>query len=87
MYGYSDSGSPDSTRDCDKTSCSYPYRNQDGANFVKLLQDVRAKLSTMRTADGAAYLVTMAGPGGMDAISKMDLGTVCAQLDFVNIMT
>ena len=86
VYGTSDYGSPDDVRDCSKDTCKYP-RNDDGANFMKFLKDLKSKLAGKVNRLGEPYLVTMAGPSIEEKLSKMPLGEVCATLDWINIMT
>ncbi|GFR47249.1 hypothetical protein Agub_g8935 [Astrephomene gubernaculifera] len=86
-YGMSDYGSPDDVRDCSATTCTYGSRLQDGANYVAFLQDLRSRLNGRRSWRGQPFLMTMAGPSGTDKLNKMTLSSICAQLDWVNIMT
>ena len=55
--------------------------------FIAVLQELRSKLSGLKSYRGQPYLMSMAGPSAYEKLDKMDLQAVCSALDHVNIMT
>ncbi|KAI9348225.1 glycoside hydrolase superfamily [Obelidium mucronatum] len=62
--------------DCDKATCAYPGRKNDMAKFNALVSKVRAAL-------GSSSLISMAAPAGYDKMNKLDIKTICQNLDFI----
>jgi GH18 family chitinase len=62
-------------------------RAEDGANFTKLLAELRRQLDQAATADGKAYYLTIAAPAGLDKIAKLDIPGIAASVDWINVMT
>ncbi|KAJ3029662.1 UNVERIFIED_CONTAM: hypothetical protein HDU68_011469 [Siphonaria sp. JEL0065] len=81
-------GSADGMTDCSKATCGYAGRTNDMAKFNALVTKTRAGLKAIgKTKTGEDYLVSMAAPAGYDKMNKLDIKTICQQLDFINIMT
>ncbi|KAI8618577.1 glycosyl hydrolases family 18-domain-containing protein [Chytriomyces sp. MP71] len=72
-------GTAEDMTDCSKATCAYPQRQNDMAKFNALVSKVRAAL-------GSNYLISMAAPAGADKMNKLDIKTICQNLDYVNIM-
>ncbi|KAI9342317.1 glycosyl hydrolases family 18-domain-containing protein [Obelidium mucronatum] len=86
--GAAGSGDAESMKDCIKNSCAYPGRSNDKAKFNAMVTKVRAGLkATGKTSSGSDYLISMAAPAGFDKMDKLDIKTICQQLDYINIMT
>jgi chitinase len=61
-------------------------RPEDGANFVKLIQDVRDRLDILETATGRTYQISVASPAGADKIEHLNLAGMAKNVDFFNLM-
>lgn len=61
-------------------------RPEDGANFVKLIQDVRDRLDTLEISTGRTYEISVASPAGADKIANLDLAGMAENVDFFNLM-
>lgn len=61
-------------------------RLEDGANFVKLIQDVRDRLDTLEASTGRTYEISVASPAGADKINHLDLAGMAKNVDFFNLM-
>ena len=61
-------------------------RQDDGANFVKLIQDVRDKLDLLEASTGRTYEISVASPAGADKIQHLDLAGMSKNVDFFNLM-
>ncbi|KAJ3073919.1 hypothetical protein HDU98_000306 [Podochytrium sp. JEL0797] len=86
--GPAGTGNAESTIDCSVTTCAYPGRTNDMAKFNSMVTKVRAALKALgKTAAGSDYLISMAAPAGYDKMNKLDIKTVCSQMDYINIMT
>ncbi|KAJ3060728.1 hypothetical protein HDU98_003340 [Podochytrium sp. JEL0797] len=86
--GAAGSGNAENTVDCSVTACAYPNRTNDMAKFNNMVTKVRVALKALgKTAAGSDYLISMAAPAGYDKMNKLDIKTVCSQLDYINIMT
>ncbi|KAJ3029663.1 UNVERIFIED_CONTAM: hypothetical protein HDU68_011470 [Siphonaria sp. JEL0065] len=86
--GADGAGNSDGMTDCSKTTCAYPARTNDMAKFNALVTKTRAALKALgKTKFGNDYLISMAAPAGYDKMNKLDIKTVCSQLDYINIMT
>lgn len=85
--GPADYGSPDDVRDCSTATCTFAERTRDGGNFATTVAELRQRLSSRLSRRGEPYLITMAGPAGVDKLSKMDMVSLCSSMDWVNIMT
>ncbi|KAK4152959.1 glycoside hydrolase [Chaetomidium leptoderma] len=66
----------------------YPANPTEAANFVLLLQAVRAALDAHATAHapGYHYLLTIASPAGPANYAHLPLAEISATLDFFNLM-
>ncbi|KAJ3015195.1 UNVERIFIED_CONTAM: hypothetical protein HDU68_012839 [Siphonaria sp. JEL0065] len=81
-------GDAEEMTDCSKTTCAYANRKNDMAKFNAMVTKVRAGLKALgKTKSGSDYLISMAAPAGVDKMNKLDIKTICSQLDFINIMT
>ncbi|KAJ3011210.1 UNVERIFIED_CONTAM: hypothetical protein HDU68_001781, partial [Siphonaria sp. JEL0065] len=81
-------GNAESMTDCSETTCAYPSRSNDMAKFNAMVTQVRAQLKASgKTKSGNDYLISMAAPAGYDKMNKLDVKTICSQLDYINIMT
>lgn len=61
-------------------------RPEDGANFVKLIQNVRDKLDVLEASTGRTYQISVASPAGADKIANHDLSGMAKNVDFFNLM-
>jgi chitinase len=59
----------------------------DSANFTALLRELRSRLDDQGTADGRAYVLTIAAPAGLTNISHLQLAQIHPSLDWINLMT
>ncbi len=66
----------------------YPASATDAANFVLLLQAVRAELDAYAAqyAPGYHFLLTVASPAGPSNYNVQNLGAMAAVIDFFNFM-
>ena len=60
---------------------------EDGANYTKLVQAIRAELDAQEAIDGKQYLITAAVGAGTSKINAMDVPGFFAAVDWANIMT
>ena len=68
----------------------YPASPEDAANYVNLLQKVRAELDAQSEKDGVKYYLTVAVGAGVDKIQQLtpeNWQQVAAATDYVGIMT
>ncbi|KAJ3009861.1 UNVERIFIED_CONTAM: hypothetical protein HDU68_002456, partial [Siphonaria sp. JEL0065] len=80
-------GTQDDVQDCSVATCSYAGRTNDKAKFNALATKLRAALTAAgKTAAGGDYQMSMAAPAGLAKMNKLDIKTICATLDFINIM-
>jgi chitinase len=63
------------------------YRPEDGANYVKLVREVRSQLDSLGGKTGLKYLLTIASPAGHDKIANFRLSEMEPFLDWFNLMT
>jgi GH18 family chitinase/chitodextrinase len=63
------------------------YRPEDTANFTALLAEFRSQLDAQGTIDGKHYLLTIAAPGGVDKIDKIEVSNIAQYLDWMNLMS
>lgn len=59
----------------------------DGANYVLLLQALRAELNRQTAIDGRTYYLTIAAPGGDVTIANMNPVAIASVVDWINIMS
>ncbi len=66
----------------------YPASTAEGANYVALLDAVRAELDAYAAANAPGYhfLLTSAVPAGPQNYNNMNLGEAARRLDFLNLM-
>jgi chitinase len=62
-------------------------RAQDPANFVLLLQEMRAQLEAQAQIDGREYWLTIAASAGASMIDGVDWEQAHGSLDWINVMT
>ncbi|ELR73276.1 Chitinase [Fulvivirga imtechensis AK7] len=60
---------------------------EDGANYTRLVQAIRAELDAQEAIDGKQYLITAAVGAGTSKINAMDVQGFFAAVDWANIMT
>lgn len=60
---------------------------EDGANYTKLVQAIRAELDAQQAEDGKYYLITAALGAGTSKINAMDVPGFFSVVDWANIMT
>ena len=60
---------------------------EDGANYTKLMQAIRAELDAQQAIDGKHYLITAALGAGTTKIDAMDVPGFFGVVDWANIMT
>ncbi|KAI9348211.1 glycoside hydrolase [Obelidium mucronatum] len=86
--GAAGKGDAEEMTDCSKSTCAYGARKNDMAKFNAMVTKVRAGLKALgKTKSGGEYLISMAAPAGVDKMNKLDIKTICKNLDFINIMT
>lgn len=61
-------------------------RQEDGANFVTLIQEVRDRLDSLELSTGRTYEISVASPAGADKIAHLDLAGMAENVDFFNLM-
>jgi len=59
----------------------------DGANYARLLQKVRAKVDALEARLGRSYELSVASPAGLEKIAKFNLPGLAPHVDFFNVMT
>jgi len=62
-------------------------RSADKVNFTLLLQKLREKLDAQGKADGATYLLTIAGGAGASYTEKTQLDQIAKYVDYATVMT
>ncbi|KAI9348204.1 glycosyl hydrolases family 18-domain-containing protein [Obelidium mucronatum] len=86
--GAAGTGDAEAMTDCSKKTCGYPARTNDMAKFNAMVTKVRTEFKKLgKNSSGRDYLISMAAPAGYDKMNKLDIKTICQQLDFINIMT
>lgn len=60
---------------------------EDGVNYTKLIQAIRAELEAQEAIDGNEYLITAALGAGTSKINAMDVPGFFNAVDWANIMT
>ncbi len=63
------------------------YRPEDTQNFTLLLQEFRDQLNALEVETGRDYLLTIAGPAGVDKYEKIQLDQIHPYLDWLSIMS
>lgn len=63
------------------------FHAEDGANFTRLLAEVRAHLDAQGALDGKRYTLSVALGAGEKTFSKIDLGAIHPYLDWLNLMS
>ena len=61
--------------------------NQDGANFARVLKQLRGKLDALSNETGEAYEVSIATAGGYEKLENLNLQGIDDYVDFYNVMT
>jgi len=59
----------------------------DGANYAKLLAEVRTKIDILGAQRGRSYEISVASPGGLDKIANFNLPGLTPSVDFFNLMS
>ena len=60
---------------------------EDGANFARVLKQLRGKLDTLSNETGEAYEVSIATAGGYEKLENLNLEGIDNYVDFYNVMT
>ncbi|KAJ3074668.1 hypothetical protein HDU99_001687, partial [Rhizoclosmatium hyalinum] len=85
--GGAGAGNAEDTRDCLKTTCAYPARSNDKAKFTAMVSKVRSAFNAAgKTPSGSNFLISMAAGIGADKMDKLDIKSVCENMDFINLM-
>ena len=63
------------------------YRPEDTQNFTLLLQEFRSQMDALEAETGRDYLLTIAGPVGVDKYEKIQLDQIHPYLDWLSIMS
>lgn len=93
VYGAVGVGDREVTQDCIATTCQYPQRRNDPAQYVRFLQTLRAKLDTAGpyrnglNRHGDKYEISIAAASGWDKYQYLDKAAVCQTITHVNMMS
>ena len=63
------------------------HRPQDRENYTLLVREFRRALDELGRAAARPYLLTIAGPAGLEHIGNLDVAALARSLDFINVMT
>ncbi len=61
-------------------------RPEDKQNFTLLLQELRKELDARGKDDRARFLLTIAGPGGPDHYTNIELDKIAPHVDWINLI-
>ncbi|KAJ3363522.1 hypothetical protein GGF31_000932, partial [Allomyces arbusculus] len=86
-------GDPEGTTDSSKGACHYGDRRDDGARYNSLITKLRQRLNRSglrgdgRSRHGSPLEISIAAPAGFDKLEKLQLKTLCDNLDRFHLMT
>ncbi len=63
------------------------YRPEDTENYTALVQLLRRKLDILEAQTGKHYTLSIAAPAASAKLAYIDIATMSASLDFINLMT